>query len=155
MTAVSDWCTRAHVESVAAPGVIGHRSRGRIFCGKESEIWDRLDVRSGRLDMATERAIGKTQNLFERGRELGEIDAHLPAAAVEQGSVFALEGRSGMGKSALLAKSGSEPQGSINGTPVICVGHADRPGSAGRCAPKERVASASRVLPSETRRHAG
>lgn len=42
--------------------------------------------------------------LLERNRELAEIDACIAAAAAERGSFLVLEGRSGMGKSALLTE---------------------------------------------------
>lgn len=42
--------------------------------------------------------------LLGRGRELAEIDACIDATGAEQGSFLVLEGRSGMGKSSLLAE---------------------------------------------------
>lgn len=54
--------------------------------------------------MTRERVLSGPQKLMERDRELAEIDACIAAAAAEEGSFLVLEGRSGMGKSALLAE---------------------------------------------------
>lgn len=62
------------------------------------------DVPSAQRTMTGERALNGPQQLLERDGELAEIDACIAAAAAEEGSFVVLEGRSGMGKSALLAE---------------------------------------------------
>lgn len=54
--------------------------------------------------MARERVLRGPRQLLERDSELSEIDAAIAAAAEEEGAFLVLEGRSGMGKSALLAE---------------------------------------------------
>lgn len=55
--------------------------------------------------MTTGRAVTRPHVLLERDRELAEIDAGIAAAIANEGSFLVLEGRSGMGKSALLAEA--------------------------------------------------
>jgi DNA-binding CsgD family transcriptional regulator len=52
--------------------------------------------------MNGQRVLSRPEHLLERDRELAEIDACIAAATAEQGTFLVLEGRSGMGKSALL-----------------------------------------------------
>ena len=54
--------------------------------------------------MSRDRAPNRPQQLLERDRELAEIDTCIANVAAEQGSFLVLEGRSGMGKSSLLAE---------------------------------------------------
>ncbi|MBO0731089.1 MAG: AAA family ATPase, partial [Acidimicrobiaceae bacterium] len=54
--------------------------------------------------MSSERVPSGSQALLDRDQELAEIDTLIDAAATEQGAFVVLEGRSGMGKSALLAE---------------------------------------------------
>lgn len=55
--------------------------------------------------MTREPVQSNLPQLFERNRELAEIDACIKSAAAEQGSFVVLEGRAGMGKSTLLAQA--------------------------------------------------
>ena len=54
--------------------------------------------------MTGEWVLSRPPKLLERHRELAEIDACIAAAAAGQGAFLVLEGRAGMGKSALLAE---------------------------------------------------
>ncbi len=55
--------------------------------------------------MTRDRAPTRLHHLLERDRELAEIDECIAGAAAGEGSFLVLEGRAGMGKSALLAET--------------------------------------------------
>ena len=51
--------------------------------------------------------------LFERGRELEQLDAHIGRAAAGDGGVVVVEGPAGIGKSRLLAEARRRADGSL------------------------------------------
>ena len=75
------------------------------FFAEGGRIGTAGDVLSAHCDMAKERALSKPRHLLERDRELAEIDACIAAATAEEGSFLVLEGRAGMGKTALARRS--------------------------------------------------
>ena len=67
--------------------------------------WGLREVRSAHRGMTRDRAPTRLHHLLERDRELAEIDECIAGAAAGEGSFLVLEGRAGMGKSALLAET--------------------------------------------------
>jgi DNA-binding CsgD family transcriptional regulator len=53
------------------------------------------------------------QGLFERGRELGELDSQIERAAAGHGGLVVVEGPAGIGKSRLLAEARRRAEGSM------------------------------------------